>query len=71
MPAVRTDWYTTGDVAKLLGVTDRTVANWARSGVLPHHLTPGGHRRFHKSDVDRFVADVRRGRNSPVDDHAG
>jgi excisionase family DNA binding protein len=48
-------WYKTGEVARLLGVTDRTVINWARAGVLPHFTTPGGHRRFRTEDIDRFL----------------
>jgi excisionase family DNA binding protein len=61
---MRDGWYTTGDIARLVGVTDRTVANWARAGALPHSLTPGGHRRFLKIDVERFLAErnVRTGR---------
>lgn len=50
------EWYTSGEVARLLGVTDRTVANWARAGRLAFRTTVGGHRRFHRAEVERFVA---------------
>jgi excisionase family DNA binding protein len=48
-------WYTTGDVARLLGVTDRTIVNWERAGLLRAFTTPGGHRRFRASDVEAFL----------------
>jgi excisionase family DNA binding protein len=51
-------WYTTGQLAALLGVTDRTVVNWANAGVLAHHTTPGGHRRFARAVVERFFAEM-------------
>lgn len=47
----------TGDVARRLGVTHDTIADWADKGHLPCWRTPGGHRRFRPADVDRFIAD--------------
>src|SRR5205085_6485048 len=55
------DWCTTGEAARILGVTSRTVANWAGAGWLAHHTTAGGHRRFRREDVERFLADRHRG----------
>ena len=63
MPA--DDWMTTGQVGRLLGVTDRTVANWARAGLLPHHTTLGGHRRFRRGDVESFL-EQRRHERTPA-----
>jgi excisionase family DNA binding protein len=48
-------WLTSGEVAALLGVTDRTVANWANAGRIPHFTTPGGHRRFRADAVYAIV----------------
>jgi excisionase family DNA binding protein len=48
-------WYRTSEVAQLLGVTDRTVINWAQRGMLPHFTTPGGHRRFRAEDIEAFL----------------
>ena len=48
-------WYTTGEVAQLLGVSDRAVVNWARAGMLAHFTTPGGHRRFRVAAVEAFL----------------
>jgi excisionase family DNA binding protein len=57
-------WYTTGDVAKLLGVSDRTVVNWVRAGLLSAFTTPGGHRRFRAPDVETFLEERMSGSES-------
>ena len=54
--AIQRDWYTSGEVASLFGVSDRTVANWANGGHLPHFTTPGGHRRFPVAAVHAVMA---------------
>ncbi|MDD5462774.1 MAG: helix-turn-helix domain-containing protein [Methylococcales bacterium] len=43
------------DVAELLMVSPITVRSWAQKGLLVAKVTPGGHRRFLKSDVERFM----------------
>lgn len=43
------------EVAKLLMVSPITVRSWAQKGWLVAKVTPGGHRRFLKSDVERFI----------------
>jgi excisionase family DNA binding protein len=44
--------YTPGEVAALLRVNRKTVANWARAGKIPVRWTVGGHRRYPASFVD-------------------
>jgi excisionase family DNA binding protein len=44
-----------GQVADLFGVNISTVAGWADDGLLPHFKTPGGQRRFRRSDVEAFL----------------
>jgi excisionase family DNA binding protein len=44
-----------GEVALVLQVSRRTVGDWARDGLIPFILTPGGHRRFRARDVRRLV----------------
>jgi excisionase family DNA binding protein len=39
-------YITTGEVARILRVSPKTVARWAKEGKLPHLVTLGGHRRF-------------------------
>ncbi|MEA2507547.1 MAG: Helix-turn-helix domain [Actinomycetota bacterium] len=41
-----TRYVTTGEAARILGKSPKTVARWARNGRLPHIVTLGGHRRF-------------------------
>lgn len=42
---------TSGEVARLFGVSRRTVARWADEGKLTVIRTLGGHRRFYAGDV--------------------
>jgi excisionase family DNA binding protein len=42
---------TPGEVAAMLGVDPKTVSRWARAGKLSAIRTPGGHRRYSKTEV--------------------
>lgn len=42
--------------ARLLGVGVSTVQRLADSGGIPSMRTPGGHRRFRRSDLDAYRA---------------
>ncbi|MGH2734171.1 MAG: helix-turn-helix domain-containing protein [Actinomycetota bacterium] len=46
---------TTGEVARALKVSPKTVARWATDGKLPHIVTLGGHRRFPSSAIDELA----------------
>lgn len=48
-------YLTPNEVAELLMVSPITVRSWAQKGLLVAKVTPGGHRRFMKSDVERFM----------------
>lgn len=48
-------YITTGEAAKILRVSPKTVARWAKDGRLPHIVTLGGHRRFPRSAVDEVA----------------
>lgn len=45
------DLLTSSQAGDLLGVTDASIRRYANDGKLPHQTTPGGHRRFRRSDV--------------------
>jgi excisionase family DNA binding protein len=45
-PLHEEDYITSGEVARILRVSPKTVARWAKEGKLPHLVTLGGHRRF-------------------------
>jgi len=54
-PAGDTDWLTLGQAAKYLGVAQSTIRKWSDQKKLPAFYTPGGHRRYRRSDLDVFL----------------
>src|SRR4029453_10539683 len=50
------DWLTLGQAAKYLGVAQSTIRKWSDQGRVPAFYTPGGHRRYRRADLDRFLA---------------
>jgi excisionase family DNA binding protein len=54
-PATEPDWLTLGQAAKYLGVAQSTIRKWSDQGRVPAFYTPGGHRRYRRSDLDRFL----------------
>jgi excisionase family DNA binding protein len=50
------DLLTTGDVAKVAGVTPPTVVRWADEGKLPVSRTASGVRLFMRADVEAYLA---------------
>lgn len=61
-----TEWVTTGEAARLLGVSSRnTVKNWLEGGHFPGATrTEGGHWRFLRAEVEavsRSMAAMKRG----------
>jgi excisionase family DNA binding protein len=50
------DLMTTQDVARLAGTGATAVKRWADAGLLACVRTGGGHRRFLRSDVERFLS---------------
>jgi len=54
-PATEPDWLTLGQAAKYLGVAQSTIRKWSDHGRVPAFYTPGGHRRYRRADLDRFL----------------
>jgi excisionase family DNA binding protein len=50
------EWLSLRQAAEILGVHPATVRNWADKGDLPSRRTPGGHRRFRKSELLQYAA---------------
>jgi len=48
-------YFTTFQVAKLLGVSPPAVVNWVNQDLLRAHRTPGGHRRIAQDELVRFA----------------
>jgi excisionase family DNA binding protein len=52
-------YITSGEVARILRVSPKTVARWAKEGRLPHLVTLGGHRRFPAGPIHDLARDLR------------
>ena len=68
-PTSEPDWLTLGQAAKYLGVAQSTIRKWSDLGRVPAFYTPGGHRRYRRSDLDRFLdrsGPGAKGRTGPV-----
>jgi excisionase family DNA binding protein len=50
-----TRYFTTHDVAKMLGVSAPTVIKWIKQERLQAHTTPGGHRRVSAAALEEFA----------------
>ena len=50
-----TEWLTLGQAARFLGVAQSTIRKWSDQGRVPAFYTPGGHRRYRRSDLERFL----------------
>ena len=48
-------YLSTGEAARILGVSPKTVARWAKNGRLPHIVTLGGHRRLPRGVIDALA----------------
>jgi excisionase family DNA binding protein len=49
------EWLTLGQAARYLGVAQSTIRKWSDLGRVPAFYTPGGHRRYRRSDLEGFV----------------
>ncbi len=49
-------WVGLSEAARILGAHPATVRSWADRGDLPSQRTPGGHRRFRRSDLVEWMA---------------
>jgi excisionase family DNA binding protein len=56
VPADEPDWLTLGQAAKYLGMAQSTVRKWSDTRRLRTFYTPGGHRRYRRSDLDAFLS---------------
>jgi excisionase family DNA binding protein len=45
-----------GPASRLIGVDPDTLRRWSDEGRMPTLVTPGGHRRFDRSDLERVLA---------------
>jgi excisionase family DNA binding protein len=57
-------WLTLKEASDLLGVHPTTLRTWADQGQVAVARTPGGHRRFRRSDIERLLQPERQDDNS-------
>ena len=50
-PSPEDDLLRPREVAELFGVRTTTIARWARAGILNAVATPGGHRRYRRTEI--------------------
>jgi excisionase family DNA binding protein len=50
-----TEWLTLGQAARFLGVAQSTIRKWSDQGRVPAFYTPGGPRRYRRSDLESFL----------------
>ena len=50
------EYLTSGEVARILHVSPKTVTRWARAGLIPCLVTLGGHHRFRRDDIEEIAA---------------
>lgn len=43
------------EAAEYVGVFSLTLQNWEKKGLIKAFRTPGGHRRFKRSELDRII----------------
>jgi excisionase family DNA binding protein len=49
------EWLTLGQAARFLGVAQSTIRKWSDQGRVPAFYTPGGHRRYRRADLEKFL----------------
>jgi excisionase family DNA binding protein len=54
-PAGAPEWVSLGEASGLLGVSPDTLRRWGDSGRVSVFVTPGGHRRFNRSALERML----------------
>ena len=57
----RKRFYSTYELAKILGVAPITVWRWCKSGKIKAGKTPGGHYTIPKEEVERILQQMRGG----------
>ena len=61
------EWLSLADASRLLGVSTATLRRWSDAGRVRAFTTPGGHRRFSRSALERLLPADRTRRPSIVD----
>lgn len=61
------EWLSLSAAADLLGVHPSTVRQWSDKGILPVHLTHGGHRRYKRGEILLWAESNQRSREEAIE----
>jgi excisionase family DNA binding protein len=64
--STESEWLTLGQAARFLGVAQSTIRKWTDQGRVPAFKTPGGHRRYRRMDLERFLERSAPGSGAPA-----
>lgn len=60
------EWLSLDEACRALGIHPATLRRWADQGSISTFVTPGGHRRFRRGDIERFEQEHRQsGQSAP------
>jgi excisionase family DNA binding protein len=54
-PALNDDLLTIGEASQMLGVSEPALRTWTDEGKIKAFVTPGGHRRYMRSELRKFI----------------
>jgi DNA binding domain, excisionase family len=54
--SMMTQFFSTKELSELCAVGETTVKRWSNMGLIKHHKTVGGHRKFKLEDVLEFIS---------------
>jgi excisionase family DNA binding protein len=60
------EWVTLGEASRMLGIAPATLRRWSDAGRVRAFTTPGGHRRYRRSALERLIPADRSDRPSLV-----
>lgn len=63
-PQARSEWLGLGEASRLLGVAPGTLRRWSDDGRVSAFTTPGGHRRYRRTALERLIPGERVARPS-------
>lgn len=64
--AMASEWITLGEASRMLGIAPATLRRWSDAGRVRAFTTPGGHRRYRRSALERLIPGERSDRPSLV-----
>ncbi|MDD4635199.1 MAG: helix-turn-helix domain-containing protein, partial [Dehalococcoidales bacterium] len=56
---IQDSWLSIGEACRILGVSEATLRQWTDDGQIKVFITPGGHRRYQRSQLDEFMVSRR------------